>query len=72
MPRSRGNSIRLGDHKLIWEIGSDRKWLFDLGLDLSETTDLSSFRPAVARELEKRLKDHFAKVGTRLPARNPN
>lgn len=63
-------AIRSGTHKLIWNLDSDRKVLFDLGLDLSETTDLSRFRPDVAKELERKLKEYLSKVGTKLPTRN--
>jgi len=65
-------AIRKGRHKLIWEIESDRFQLFDLDLDLSETTDLARFRPQVAADLKQELLDYFKQVGTKLPIRNPD
>ena len=32
-------AIRRDNHKLIWELDSGRTYLYDLDLDLSETTD---------------------------------
>ena len=65
-------AIRRGPHKLIWEFESDRTILYDLGLDLSETTDLSRFRPEVAKSLHAELRDYFQSVGAKLPTVNPN
>lgn len=63
-------AIRRGNHKLIWEFESDRTLLFDLSLDLSETTDLVRFRPDVAKQLHDELRGYFARVGTKLPTIN--
>lgn len=63
-------AMRRGRHKLIWEFESDRTQLFDLSLDISETTDLSRFRPDVATTMHEELKEYFAKVGTKLPTVN--
>lgn len=65
-------AIRRGPHKLIWEIESDAARLFDLSLDLGETTDLARFRPEIARAMKQELKTYLAKVGTKLPTRNVN
>lgn len=65
-------AIRRGPHKLIWEIESDAARLFDLSLDLGETTDLARFRPEIAREMKQELKAYLTKVGTKLPTRNVN
>ncbi len=65
-------AIRRGDHKLVWELDAERAYLFDLSLDLGETTDLSRFRPAVANALFAELKSYLASVGTKLPTHNPN
>lgn len=65
-------AIRRGPHKLIWEFESDRTRLFDLSLDISETTDLFRFRPDVAQELHRELQEYFAQVGTKLPTLNEN
>ena len=65
-------AIRRGNHKLIWELDSGRTYLYDLDLDLSETTDLSRFRPQVAASLHEELKAYLAAVGTTLPTHNPD
>ena len=65
-------AIRRGNHKLIWELDSGRTYLYDLDLDLSETTDLSAFRPEVAASLHEELKAYLAAVGTTLPTHNPD
>ena len=65
-------AIRRGSHKLIWELDSGRTYLYDLDLDLSETTDLSAFRPEVAASLHEELKAYLAAVGTTLPTHNPD
>ncbi len=63
-------AIRRGNHKLIWEFESDQTRLFDLGLDISETTDLSRFRPEVAKEMHQELREYFAAVDAKLPTIN--
>lgn len=63
-------AIRRGQHKLIWEFESDRTILFDLELDISETTDLSRFRPEVARSMHEELRDYFQSVDVKLPTVN--
>ena len=64
-------AIRLDHHKLIRELESGREILYDLDLDLSETTDLSRFRPEVARRLSRLLDDYLASVDLELPTPNP-
>ena len=64
-------AIRRDNHKLIWELDSGRTYLYDLDLDLSETTDLSRFRPQVAASLHEELKAYLAAVGTPMPTHNP-
>ena len=63
-------AIRKGAHKLIWEFESDRTILFDLDLDISETTDLSRFRPEIARDMHSELKEYFKSVDAKLPTMN--
>ena len=63
-------AIRRGQHKLIWEFESDRTILFDLDLDISETTDLSRFRPEIAKSMHEELRDYFKSVDTKLPTIN--
>ncbi|XOV86895.1 MAG: sulfatase [Pseudomonadota bacterium] len=65
-------AIRDGDDKLIWNLESDEVTLFDLALDISETTNLTRFRPARAEALHNSLKDYLKTVGVRLPVHNPN
>ena len=65
-------AIRSGKHKLIWEFESDQVRLFDLELDISETTDLSRFRPEIAKRMHQQLKDYFKSVNAKLPTRNKN
>ena len=65
-------AIRRDNHKLIWELDSGRTYLYDLDLDLSETTDLSRFRPQVAASLHEELKAYLAAVGTPMPTHNPD
>ena len=65
-------AIRRGKHKLIWEFESDRTILFDLDLDISETTDLSRFRPEVAESMHQDLRDYFEAVDVTLPTVNSN
>ena len=65
-------AIRRDNHKLIWELDSGRTYLYDLDLDLSETTDLSRFRPQVAESLHEELKAYLAAVGTPMPTHNPD
>lgn len=64
-------AIRLDQHKLIRELESGREVLYDLDLDLAETTDLSRFRPEVARRLSRMLDDYLASVDLELPTPNP-
>ncbi len=63
-------AIRQGSHKLIRELDSGREYLYDLDLDLSETTDLSSFRPEVAKRLSSRLDAYLSEIDLELPSRN--
>jgi arylsulfatase A len=65
-------AIRRDNHKLIRELDSGREYLFDLDLDLAETTDLSSFRRDVAKKLSNRLDEYLEQVDLELPTRNPD
>ncbi len=47
-------AVRKGDWKLV-KVGSNPSQLFDLGADLSETTDLAASQPAKVAELEADL-----------------
>jgi arylsulfatase A len=65
-------AIRLDKYKFIRELDSGREYLYDLDLDVRETTDLRSFRPGVAKRLAKRLDAYFAQIDLELPTRNPD
>ncbi len=65
-------AIRDGDYKLIWNLESDQTMLFNLALDISETTNLSRFNPARAAAMHDSLKAYFKAVGVRLPVHNPD
>ena len=65
-------AIRRDNYKLIWELDSDRTYLFDLNIGLSETTDLTRFRPEIADSLFDELKGYLHEVGTKLPTPNPD
>ena len=63
-------AIRHGNHKLIWEFETDLTRLYDLSLDLSETTDLSRFQPDVSKRIHQQLKSYFKSVDAKLPTIN--
>jgi arylsulfatase A-like enzyme len=65
-------AIRKGDSKLIWNLESGERQLFDLSVDLSETTNLSRFRSDQAAALFGELKSYLDAVGIELPVHNPD
>jgi len=65
-------AIRRDAYKLIWELDSDRKYLFNLDADLRETTDLTRYRPQIAESMFDDLKVYLESVGTKLPSHNPD
>jgi arylsulfatase A-like enzyme len=65
-------AIRRDDYKLIWELDSDRTYLFNLNADLRETTDLTRYRPEIAESMFIDLKVYLDSVGTKLPTHNPD
>ena len=65
-------AIRRGNHKLIWELEPDRAYLYDLDMDLRESTDLSRFRPEIAESMLDELQGYLSDVGTTLPTPNPD
>jgi arylsulfatase A-like enzyme len=65
-------AIRDGSYKLIRELDTDREYLYNLDLDLGETTDLSPFRPEVAERLSNRLDEYFQMIDLELPKINPD
>ena len=65
-------AIRRGNHKLIWELEPDRTYLYDLDMDLRESTDLSRVRPEIAESMFAELKAYLDDVGTNIPTLNPD
>ncbi len=59
--------IRSGNWKLIRFYETGKEELYDLGKDLSETTDLAPGNPAKAGELSGKLDAWLASVGAQLP-----
>ena len=65
-------AMRKGNYKLVWELDSQRTYLFDLDGDLGETNDLSRFRPDIADAMFGELKGYLESVGTKMPTPNPD
>ena len=65
-------AMRKDNYKLVWELDSQRTYLFDLDGDLSETNDLSRFRPEIAEAMFSELKGYLESVGTEMPTINPD
>lgn len=65
-------AMRKGNYKLVWELDSQRTYLFDLDGDLGETNDLSRFRPEIADAMFDELKGYLESVGTKMPTPNPD
>ncbi|MCL3782136.1 DUF4976 domain-containing protein [Prolixibacteraceae bacterium JC049] len=63
--------IRLGDWKLIHYYEDDRKELYNLKNDLSETTDLASAHPDKVKQLDEQLFNYLNSVGARYPKKDP-
>ena len=65
-------AIRDGRYKLIWEFSREAPALYDLELDVGETTDMTDYQPNVAQAMTVQLMQHFAEVALELPVRNPD
>ena len=65
-------AMRKDNYKLVWELDSQRTYLFDLDGDLSETNDLSRVRPEIADAMFSELKGYLEGVGTKMPTVNPD
>jgi arylsulfatase A len=63
--------VRSGDWKLLRWWATDKAELYDLNSDLSEKTDLAASQPDRVKQLRGVLDAHLAKVGARLPKKNP-
>ncbi|HPT25944.1 MAG TPA: sulfatase [Bryobacteraceae bacterium] len=66
------SAIRVGGWKLIEYFEGPKLELYDLASDPSESRDLASVRPDIARDLAARLKAWREEVGARLPVKNPD
>jgi arylsulfatase A-like enzyme len=65
-------AIRSGDYKLIWNLESDQTQLFNLNLDLGETTSLGRFEPDRSARMLNELKTYLRTVGVEFPVHNPD
>ena len=61
------SAIRDGDYKLVEFYSSDRKLLFDMRTDISESKDLSKAKPALVQKLSSLLHEHLELVGAEVP-----
>ena len=66
-----GSAVRLGRYKLIDNFERERQELYDLEIDLSETTDISSSNPEKTKELYDLLKKWREKTGAKMMEKNP-
>jgi len=65
------SALREGNWKLIEQLEDGRVELYDLGKDISETTNLASKDPARAAELHRKLTDWRRSVGAQECRPNP-
>lgn len=63
--------IRRGNWKLIHYYEDGRNELYNLGEDLSETTELSSERPEKTRELAEELNKYLENMDVKYPEKDP-
>ncbi len=66
-----GSAVILGQYKLIDNFERDRRELYDLSADLSETKDISAELPAKTSELYSLLQQWREKTGARMMIQNP-
>ncbi|HEY7154544.1 MAG TPA: sulfatase-like hydrolase/transferase [Gemmataceae bacterium] len=67
-----GGAVRSGDYKLIDFYENDRRELFDLKKDLSESHNLSGEKPEIVKELSGKLAAWRKEVGARMMKPNPD
>jgi arylsulfatase A-like enzyme len=67
-----GAAVRAGDYKLIEFYEDDRRELYDLKKDLSESRNLIADNPDVAKELAAKLDAWRKDVGARMMTPNPD
>lgn len=63
--------IRRGDWKLIHYYEDGRKELYNLAMDISETTNLSEKHPERVQEMGKELFEYLTAVGAKYPTPDP-
>jgi arylsulfatase A-like enzyme len=66
-----GGAIRQGKHKLIEFYEDNRRDLFDLHADPSESRNLATARPEVVKSMAARLQMWRKEVGAQMPRPNP-
>lgn len=59
------------DHKLLIDYETGKVALFDLALDVGESTDISGTFPDYTRELVIALRDHLKDAGAAMPSLDP-
>ena len=64
-------AIREGNWKLIEQFEDESLELYDLANDIGEKNDLAKSNPSLAQELRDKLSAWRARVGARMPTRNP-
>jgi arylsulfatase A len=67
-----GGAVRRGDYKLIEFYEDDRRELFDVKKDISESRNLIIEKPGIVKELSEMLDSWRKEVGARMPTPNPN
>jgi len=64
--------IRRGDWKMIKRYAEDKRELYNLADDLSETTDLAEANPERVKELDTKLAVWLKETGAKMPVPNPD
>jgi len=67
-----GGAIRDGNWKLVEYYDRERRELFDLSKDVSESRNLAADKPDVVKELAKKLDDWRNTVGAKMMTPNPD
>ena len=65
------SAIRAGDWKLLEYFEDERRELFNLRDDPTESRDLAKSQPAKVVELSKQLTAWWSDVGAKMPSPNP-
>ncbi len=66
------SAVRSGDFRLVHFYEDGRDELYDLANDVSETKDLATAQPALAKTLRTRLDAWLKSVDAQLPTKNPD